>query len=39
MKSPDLPKCEELALRLEPKERAALVERLIASLDASATTS
>lgn len=32
--SPDLKECESLALKLEPKERAALAERLIASLDA-----
>jgi putative addiction module component (TIGR02574 family) len=31
--SPDLKKCEARALKLPPKERAALAERLIASLD------
>ena len=31
--SPNLKECETLALRLKPKERAALAEHLIASLD------
>ncbi len=32
--SPDLKECEAQALKLDPKERAALAEHLIASLDA-----
>lgn len=32
--SPELKDCEAQALRLRPEERAALAERLIASLDA-----
>lgn len=32
--SPDLKECEDHASRLAPKERAALAEHLIASLDA-----
>ena len=32
--SPDLKECEAQALKLSPKERAALAEILIASLDA-----
>ncbi len=32
--SPELEKCEAQALKLPPKERAALAEHLIASLDA-----
>ena len=32
--SPDLKECEAQALKLPPKERALLAERLIASLDA-----
>jgi len=31
--SPDLKECEDQALRLPARERASLVERLIASLD------
>ena len=31
--SPDLKECEAQALKLHPKERAALAEHLIASLD------
>ena len=32
--SPELRECEAQALKLSPRERAALAERLIASLDA-----
>ncbi len=32
--SPELKECEAQALKLDPKERAALAEHLIASLDA-----